>query len=59
MFKTFIRRLFSGSAAGLLKPGLPAPAFRVHDHRGELLNSADLAGQRYVLWFYPKAGTGG
>lgn len=43
----------------LLDPGTPAPAFSVADHRGDTIDSAQLNGTRYVLWFYPKADTPG
>ena len=43
----------------MLLPDTPAPAFEVSDHRGRTIRSADLAGTRYVLWFYPKADTPG
>jgi len=43
----------------LLAVGAPAPAFEVPDHYGETVRSADLAGKRFVLWFYQKAGTPG
>lgn len=59
MIRTFLRRLFSGSSAGLLPRGGQTPSFRVRDHLGELVDSADLTGKRYVLWFYPKAATPG
>ena len=59
MLKTFLKRLFAGRSAPLLKPGTPAPAFRVLDHEGGTVASEDLAGTRYVLWFYPKAATPG
>ena len=40
-------------------PGDPAPAFDVLAHDGSRVRSAELAGKRYVLWFYPKADTPG
>jgi peroxiredoxin len=39
--------------------GSPAPAFAVLDHDAQPFASTDLAGQAYVLWFYPKASTPG
>lgn len=59
MIKTFLRRLFGAGSASLLAPGAEAPAFRVLDQDGELFDSASLAGERFVLWFYPKAATPG
>lgn len=42
-----------------LQPGQPAPHFETRDHLGRKVSSEDLAGKRYVLWFYPKADTPG
>lgn len=36
-----------------LRPGDPAPPFEVQDQDGQTVRSGDLAGQRYVLYFYP------
>ena len=58
MLRTFLRRLFSGDG-GLLPAGTPAPEFRLSDQNGDVVSSRDLAGERYVLWFYPKAATPG
>ena len=43
----------------MLKPGDPAPAFEARDHHGNTVRLSDLAGKRFVLWFYPKAATPG
>jgi len=43
----------------MLSPGQKAPDFEVTDHTGATLRLADLAGSRFVLWFYPKADTPG
>ena len=43
----------------LLETGTPAPDFDVVDHDGNPIRFADLSGQRFVLWFYPKADTPG
>lgn len=43
----------------LLSPGDQAPDFEVQDHHGRTVRLADLAGKRFVLWFYPKADTPG
>lgn len=43
----------------LLAVGTPAPAFRVSDHAGNTVTLEGLLGQRFVLWFYPKADTPG
>jgi peroxiredoxin Q/BCP len=42
-----------------IREGAPAPAFELRDHEDEPFGSKDLAGQPYVLWFYPKADTPG
>ena len=42
-----------------LQPGDPAPAFECLDHDGQTVNSSQLEGDRYLLWFYPKADTPG
>lgn len=42
-----------------LFPGDPAPAWSALDQHGKTVSSAQLAGRRYVLWFYPKASTPG
>ena len=42
-----------------LAPGDRAPAFSLETDRGEVLASDDLAGDRTVLYFYPKADTSG
>jgi peroxiredoxin Q/BCP len=43
----------------MLKPGDPAPAFRVPDHRGNEVSLDKLKGKTVVLWFFPKADTPG
>lgn len=43
----------------LLAVGAKAPAFVCTDSSGRMVKSADLAGKRYVLWFFPKADTPG
>jgi thioredoxin-dependent peroxiredoxin len=45
--------------AGLLKVGDPFPTWSLVDHMGKKLSSTDLAGKKYLLWFYPKAMTPG
>ncbi len=59
MLKTFLRRLLPGGGPTLLQPGTRAPEFRVLDHRGEIVDRAQLEGHRFVLWFFPKAATPG
>ena len=43
----------------LLKVGDKAPEFSLHNQDEELISSKKLKGQKYVLWFYPKASTPG
>jgi peroxiredoxin Q/BCP len=45
--------------ARLLAVGSAAPPFRVSDQDGNTVTLEDLEGQRFVLWFYPKADTPG
>lgn len=42
-----------------LKEGDKAPAFELATNGGKLVRSADLEGQKVVLYFYPKADTPG
>ena len=43
----------------LLKEGDKAPEFSLLNQDEELISSKKLEGQKYVLWFYPKASTPG
>ena len=43
----------------MLKVGDQAPEFAVQDHTGATVHLGDYAGQTVVMWFYPKASTGG
>ena len=43
----------------MLKVGDIAPDFSVKDHRGEETALRQFRGKTVVLWFYPKASTGG
>ena len=42
-----------------LSPGDPAPAFSLATDEGDTVSSDELAGRRYVLYFYPKDDTPG
>ncbi len=42
-----------------LMPGDSAPSFSLPDERGNAVSLADFAGQKLVLFFYPRAGTPG
>lgn len=56
-----ISSLLAGAAFGkeLLQVGAEFPPWELTDHTGKSLSSADLKGQTYLLWFYPKAMTPG
>ena len=45
--------------ANLIKIGSKIPAFSIHDYDGIELESEDLAGSPFVLYFYPKDDTPG
>ncbi len=45
--------------AAMLAAGTAMPHFELRDQEGRMINSNDLAGKRYMLWFYPKAMTPG
>jgi peroxiredoxin Q/BCP len=49
----------SAQAANLLKVGEAFPKWTLVDQTGASVSSSDLAGKRYLLWFYPKAMTAG
>jgi peroxiredoxin Q/BCP len=60
MFKKLVQRFLPGGGAKLaLKAGDPAPEWECVDHTGKLQSSAELYGNRYLLFFYPKADTPG
>jgi peroxiredoxin Q/BCP len=43
----------------MLKVGDAAPDFTVKDHTGRDVKLSDYGGKTVVLWFYPRANTGG
>ena len=43
----------------MLAVGSPAPAFTATAHDSSIVCLRDFRGKKVVLWFYPKAGTGG
>jgi len=43
----------------MLKVGAKAPAFRLECDEGKTVALKDFAGQRALLFFYPKANTSG
>jgi cytochrome oxidase Cu insertion factor (SCO1/SenC/PrrC family) len=44
--------------AGLAQ-GVAAPDFELSDHEGKKTRLADFRGKRLLIWFYPKASSGG
>ncbi len=46
-------------ADGLPVVGSPAPTWEAVDHEGRRWSSDALRGERYLVWFYPKAMTPG
>ena len=56
-----LRYLAKGLFGGvrMLKVGDPAPDFEALDHNGNRVKLSDFRGKKLVLWFYPKADTGG
>jgi peroxiredoxin Q/BCP len=51
--------LASAADAATLKAGDRFPTWQLVDQTGATVRSQDLAGRRYLLWFYPKAMTPG
>ena len=49
----------AAASADLLKTGDPFPAWTLPDQTGKPVSAKDLAGKRYLIWFYPKAMTPG
>ena len=47
------------SSALALQVGDPAPDFSATSHTGATVSLKDYAGKKLVLWFYPRASTGG
>lgn len=43
----------------MVAEGAEFPAWKMQDHTGKTVSSADLAGKTYLLWYYPKAQTPG
>lgn len=46
-------------ATDLLREGDRFPDWKLPDHHGMAVSSAEMAGRTYLLWFYPKAMTSG
>jgi len=45
--------------SGGIKVGERAPDFTVTAHTKEKVSLSDFEGQKVILWFYPRASTGG
>ena len=45
--------------AAMLERGSRFPEWKLVDQTGKAVSSSDVAGKTYLLWFYPKAMTGG
>ena len=43
----------------MLNVGDAAPDFKVKDHTGKEVSLGDFRGKTVVMWFYPRASTGG
>jgi peroxiredoxin len=43
----------------MIQPGQPMVEFALPAHNGSVVGSGDLAGQAYLLYFYPKASNPG
>ena len=43
----------------MLQPGTTAPRFALAGHDGAVVRLDDMAGTWTLLWWYPKASTGG
>jgi peroxiredoxin Q/BCP len=43
----------------MLSPGTTAPSFTLPDQDGQAVSLSDFAGRWVVLWWFPKASTGG
>jgi len=43
----------------LLEAGASFPSWSLPEHTGKERSSSELAGRRYLVWFYPKAMTPG
>ena len=51
--------LVVAAALGGIKVGDRAPDFSVTSHTTNKVSLADFEGKKVILWFYPRASTGG
>ncbi|MED6335080.1 MAG: FG-GAP-like repeat-containing protein [Planctomycetota bacterium] len=59
MLPRFVKRWIPSKGSSIMPIGSKAPDFCLTDDRGVQRRASDFAGKRYLLWFYPKAGTPG
>lgn len=61
VWAVLILSVLSGTAVAgeMLVAGASFPGWELSDHNGVTVASKDLAGQTYLLWFYPRAMTPG
>ncbi len=43
----------------LLNIGDKAPSFNLKNQDGQIISSESLKGEKFIIWFYPKASTPG
>ena len=43
----------------MLNVGDRAPDFEVQDHTGKTVTLSEFSGKHILMWFYPRASTGG
>ena len=55
----FVCALAATTGLAPLKVGDPAPDFAATSHTGARVSLKDYAGKKVMLWFYPRASTGG
>jgi peroxiredoxin len=53
-----VRAAVKGNGTTLAE-GIPAPDFKVQDESGNTHTLSQYRGKRVVLWFFPRANTGG
>lgn len=52
-------QLATAMVLSALQVGDQAPSFAVQSHTGQTVSLSDYAGKKVILWFYPRASTGG
>ena len=59
MHSLVLAAALAASPLAPLRVGDPAPDFTATSHTGATVSIKDYKGQKLLLWFYPRAGTGG